>query len=344
MKAAVYQGIESITIENIEKPTVSDGGAVIKVESCAICGSDIRIFHHGNPRVNPPRILGHELSGIIESVGKNCERFSIGDRVAVGADIPCGKCNMCESGHGNNCKKNNAMGYQFDGGFAEYCLLNDMVIDYGPVHVIPDNVEFDEAALAEPLACVINGMEMARVTPGDTVVIIGAGPIGCMMIPISRLYGAIKVIVIDIDASRIRTAEQFGADYYICSKVSDPVDEIKRLTNYRGADVVFTANAASSTHLDAIHMTGFRGRVNLFGGLADGSHISIDPNEIHYKEMSVLGSHGSTPRQHRFALEMISSKRIDVSRFITHRFKLDDINEAFMKAENKEGLRVIIKP
>jgi len=140
MKAAVYEGLDKMTIKEVERPVCDDDSILMRVKACAVCGSDIRIFHHGNARVNPPQILGHEMSGIIESVGKNVKGFAVGDRLAVGADVPCGECIFCKSGIGNNCQINYAMGYQFAGGFAEYVLLNKTVVNYGPVAKIPGNV------------------------------------------------------------------------------------------------------------------------------------------------------------------------------------------------------------
>ncbi len=344
MKAAVYTGIESIEIRDVPVPSVGDNEVLIKVESCAICGSDIRIFHHGNERVKTPQIIGHEIAGRIVKVGNNVKNYKIGDRLAVGADIPCGKCVYCESGHGNNCAENHAMGYQFAGGFAEYCLLNEMVMNYGPVHIIPDNVSYEEASLAEPLGCVINGIEMVNVHLGDTVVIIGAGPIGMFMVSLLKLSGAARIIVVDTDFSRAKRSIEFGADYYIVSGEKNPIEEVMKITEGKGADVVLTANAVAATHLQAIEMGGIHSRINLFGGLPAGTTIVLEPNKIHYKEMSVMGSHGSTPNQHRMALDLISSGKINVKRFITHVLPLSEIREGIRIAESKEGLKVIIKP
>lgn len=344
MKAAFFYGIEQIKIVNVPIPKVGDNEALLKVSTCAVCGSDIRIFHYGNDRVKPPQILGHEIAGKVVEVGKNVTKVKVGDRIAVGADVPCGRCDICESGYGNNCEKNYAMGYQFAGGFAEYCLLNETVINYGPVHLIPDHVSYEEASLAEPLGCVINGLEMVNIHLGDTVTVIGAGPIGLMMIPVARLFGATRIIIIDKDKKRVENAKLFGADVAIWSEECDSVKEVLQLTGGKGADVVLTANPVAGTHLDAIGMAGHRSRVNLFGGLPAGTTITLEPNMIHYKEMSVMGSHGSTPRQHRLALELIASGKVDVKKYISNRFSLDEILIAFKTAENREGLKVVITP
>lgn len=344
MKAAVFTGIEHIEIRDVPKPVPGEGEVLLKVEACAVCGSDIRIFHHGNDRVKLPQITGHEIAGRVVEVGGKVTKLKVGDRVAVGADVPCGQCPACESGHGNNCEQNFAMGYQFAGGFAEYCLLNEMVMHYGPVHIIPDHVPYEEAALAEPLGCVINGLEMVNIHLGDTVVIIGAGPIGMLMVAVAKLWGATKIIVVDKNKQRAENALTFGADEYVWSGEGDAVAKVMDLTGGKGADVVLTANPVASTHLQAIDMAGHRARVNLFGGVPAGTTILLEPNKIHYKEMAVMGSHGSTPRQHKMALDLIASGKIDMKKYISHHYPLEEIRTAFQTTESGEGMKVIVLP
>jgi L-iditol 2-dehydrogenase len=151
MKAAVMYHLNDLRLEEIEKPVIKPNTILLKVYSCAICGSDLRILGSGNPRVKCPAIIGHEIAGEVVSVGEGIEKFRIGDRVALGADIPCGKCEHCTAGRGNCCDQNYAMGYQFPGGFAEYCLLEPMMVNYGPIIKVPDNVSYDESALMEQL-------------------------------------------------------------------------------------------------------------------------------------------------------------------------------------------------
>ena len=179
MKAAVLEALNRMVVREVPDPTLPDENSLIlRVESCAVCGSDIRIYHHGNPRVTPPQVIGHEVAGRVVAVGSAVTRFKVGDRLATGADVPCGECRWCRDGLANNCAINYAIGYQFPGGFAEYMPLNATTVRYGAVHHIPATLSYDEATLAEPLACCINGLELARVALGDTVVVIGAGPAG----------------------------------------------------------------------------------------------------------------------------------------------------------------------
>jgi len=344
LKAAVLEELEKLVVKEAPDPVIGPDEALVKVHACAVCGSDVRIFHHGNNRVKPPAILGHESSGEIIAVGERVTGFKAGDRVALGSDVPCGECAVCKAGYGNNCHINYAMGYQFQGSFAQYVPLNKIMLSYGPVHKIPDNMTFDEAALAEPLACVLNAVEFAGIRLGDTVVVMGAGPIGCMIIPVALMCGAAKVIAINRSPGRLGFARKAGADVVICASEEDQIERVIEETEGLGADVIFTANPSPQSHADALKMAKNRGRVNLFGGLPAGARVELDMNLIHYKELIVTGAHGSVPRHHRQAIGLIASGKLDIGSFISHRFTLDEAGEAFSKAESKEGLRVIVKP
>ena len=343
MKAAVLEALEKLTVKEIEKPCIKEGEILLKVKACAVCGSDIRIFHHGNPRVKPPAIIGHEISGEIVEVGEGVKNFKKGDKIAVGADVPCGECFYCQNGLGNNCPINYAIGYQFPGGFSEYMVLNSLTVRLGPVHHLPKGISFAEGALAEPLACCLNALELSHFHPGVEVVIFGAGPIGCMLIEVAKALGAKKVIVTQRSEKRLKMAEKFGADVVISSTDPELINKILRETD-GGADIVLTACPAVEAQALAIKVVRNRGFVNLFGGLPKGSPLlSIDSNIIHYKEIYLHGSHGSVPRHHKLALELIALGKVKIKNYISHRFPLDKIKEAFTMAESKEGLKVIVE-
>jgi len=345
MKAAVLEALKQITVKEVADVEPGPGEVKLRVHVCAVCGSDVRIFHHGNPRVRPPAIIGHEVAGEVVAVGDGVDKWKVGDRVALGADVPCGKCHWCQNGLGNNCNENHAIGYQFPGGFAEEMVLHPMVVDFGPVTPIPENVSYEQAALAEPLACAINGLEMCRLRVGDSLCITGAGPLGCMMIELGRHMGATEIIVVQRSRKRLELARAFGADHYVCSEDTDVLDAVREITNGRGPDVVVTTCGSVEAHEQAIKMVAKHGRVNLFGGLGkDARNLDVPSNTIHYKECFVLGSHGSVPRHHRIAMALIEKGVVDVARCITHRFPLDDIRAAFDAAEKHEGLKVAVKP
>lgn len=319
---------------------------LIRVESCAICGSDLRIFKHGNERVVPPRIIGHEVAGEIIKIGDGVSNFQVGDHVSVGADVPCGKCNFCLSGNANCCNVNLAIGYQFDGGFAQYMLLDPLVVSAGPLQKLNRDLEFDVAALSEPLACCINGYEVGMMNPIRSVVVIfGAGPIGIMLAKLGFVFNASKIIVIDPNNERLEIAKKFGIHHILNPKECDVVSSVLEITDGTGGNMIFTACSDVGTHEQAISMVAKRGVVNFFGGLPKSSRpISFYSNQIHYREAYITGSHGSTPIQHARAVELISSKKIDVSSLISHRFQLNQINEAFAKAASGHSMKVIINP
>ncbi|HOX39309.1 MAG TPA: alcohol dehydrogenase catalytic domain-containing protein [Candidatus Brocadiia bacterium] len=346
MKAAVMEGIGKMSVREVPTPDLtSDRDILLRVKACAVCGSDLRILAHGNPRVKPPQVCGHEIAGEVVAAGAAITNFKVGDRVAVGADVPCGECDFCRNGLGNNCKINYAIGYQFPGGFAEYILLNETTTRFGPVHVIPERLEFEEAALAEPLGCCIHGLEMCDVRIGDTVLIFGPGPIGCMLVKLARLFGAGKVILAGRGNARISMAKDFGADHIVSVLEKDPVKTIMDLTGGRGADAVLTACSSPDAQEQALQVAAQRGRVNFFGGLPAGSRkLTVDSNLIHYRECSVFGSHGSVPRHHKAALALLGSGTISGKSFISHRFPLDGIEEAFRTVREREGMKAIIVP
>jgi L-iditol 2-dehydrogenase len=345
MKAAVLEDLNRIVVKEVPDPDMDDHSALMRVEAVSICGSDARILHYGNPRVNPPAIIGHEAAGVIVEVGKGVTRVKEGDRVAIGADVPCGQCNWCRNGLGNNCAVNYAVGYQIPGAFAEYMKLPRLVLEEGPVTQISDHLGFDEAALAEPLACAINGLELVNMSLGKTVVIVGLGPIGSMMIDLARVMGATTVIAAQRSQARMEIARFYEADVYIDTSKEDLIARCLEETGGEGPDIVITACGSVEVHEQAVEMVAHRGYVNLFGGLRkDARPMSLLSNTIHYKECFVTGSHGSVPRQHQLAVELLEKGMVRVAPLITHHFPLVDINKGFEVMEGRQGMKITIHP
>ena len=334
-----------MTVKDLAEPECGAREAVLEVAACAICGSDIRIFHYGNERVQPPAVIGHEIAGTVIKTGGQVTRVKPGDRVALGADVPCGKCYWCQNGMGTNCPINYAIGYQFSGGFQEYMLMNETLLDFGPVTPIPEHVSFEKAAIAEPLACALHGFELAGFAPGKSLCIIGLGPIGCMMLELSRIFGASRIFAVQRSRHRLDMAREFlPAAEFICSEDEDPVETVLRETGGEGVDLVITAAGTVKAHEQAIKMVRHRGYVNLFGGLKNQPPLTIDSNIIHYKECFVMGSHGSLPIHHQRAVALISSASIQAQKYISRTFPLDEIREAFTFHESRSGLKTIVKP
>ena len=346
MLAAVLEAQDKLVLKEMPEPEIDPDSALLRVESVAICGSDVRILHHGNPRVIPPAIMGHEAAGVVTKAGKNVRRVKEGDRIALGADVPCGQCAWCRNGLGNNCDINYAVGYQISGAFTQYMELTPLLLDEGPVTPFSSSLSFDHAALAEPLACAINGLELVGMSLGKSVVLIGMGPIGCMMIDLARIMGATQVIAVQRSRKRLEIAEAYGAGAYIATEEEeDVVARCRELTGGKGPDVVVTTCGSVEAHEQAIETVAHRGYVNLFGGLAkDSRPLNVLSNTIHYKECFVTGSHGSTPRQHAMAVELLERGLVRADPIITHRFPLSRIHEAFETMESRQGMKIIVHP
>lgn len=343
-----WMGPNQLELLSKDPPAIADGEILLKVEACAICGSDLRIWKEGNARIEPGRIIGHEIAGTVTAVGKNVTKFQIGDRVATGADVPCGKCEFCTSGRANCCRTNYAIGYQFDGGFAQYMKVPELVVQLGPITKFTKNISFETASMAEPLACCLNGYEVAladRLHP-KTLVIFGAGPIGLMLATLAPQYGIKKVIVIDPAEERLGFAKNLGlAHFTISSKNESLTEQVLKWTDGKGADLIFTACPDVNAHVQAVPLLAVRGVLNLFGGIPKNSDmLKLDSNFIHYREAYITGSHGSTPEHHRRALEMIEDGKIEVSNLISKKFPLSQFATAFKLADSKSALKVIISP
>ncbi|GMV64979.1 MAG: hypothetical protein AMXMBFR75_07830 [Candidatus Hinthialibacteria bacterium] len=345
MLAAVLEDLNQLTLKELPTPEIDADSALLRVESVSVCGSDIRIFRHGNSRVVPPAIIGHETSGVVVKVGENVTRVKEGDRVAIGADVPCGQCWWCRNGLGNNCAINYAVGYQIPGAFAQYMKLPRLLLEEGPVTPFSDKITFDTASLAEPLGCAINGLEIVNMSIGRTVAIMGLGPIGCMMIDLARVMGAVKVIAIQRSRKRLEIARAYNADVYICTEDEDVVQRCREETGGEGPNIVVTTSGSVEAHEQAIEMVSHRGYVNLFGGLPKGTRpMSVLSNTIHYKECFVTGSHGCVPRHHEIAVRLLENGSVRTEPIITHHFPLSRIHEAFAAMESRQGMKIVVHP
>lgn len=346
MMTSLLLGPEQLVVRSVSRPTPQEGELLLRVRACSICGSDLRIFHHGNDRVRYPAVLGHELAGDVVEVGPSVTGFAVGERVCLGADVPSMQDDWSRNGMGNLSDVNYAIGYQFPGGFAEYCLLNRMTVQFGPIVRIPDHVSYAEAALAEPLGCCLNGLERGLLAPGKTVLILGAGPVGIMLARAAAAFGAGLVVLADIDPSRIERASNLALSHcFVLHERETPATLSQSLTKGAGFDLVLTACPSPQAQEQAIEVVAKRGVVNLFGGLPNTARkIYVLSNILHYREAYLTGSHGSSPRHHKLAVELIAQGRIDVRSLITHVLPLSAIREAFAHVERREGLKIVIDP
>lgn len=346
MKALVFYAPEDVRIEDVPEPEVGADEVKIRVRNCSTCGTDVKIFYNGHQNLSPPRIIGHEIAGEISEVGANVNGWTVGDRVQVIAAVPCGDCYECSRGWMEVCQNQTSMGYQYSGGFAEYMIVPREVLKVDGLNRIPDGVGFDEASAAEPLACAINAQSILGIEHGDTVVVFGAGPIGAMHIRLARAKGAGRVFLVDVNAERLTmTAEAVNPDEVINGSEVDVVEEVKRLTDGRGADCIITATAANVAQEQAIAMAARNGRISFFGGLPKTNPtITCDSNLVHYRQLRIFGANGSSPAHNKEALRMIASGEVPVKDLITVTVPLDQVLDAIGIVKRGEAIKVTIAP
>jgi len=345
MKAAVYLGIKKIRIDEVEKPKCGPGEILIKVHFCAICGTDVRTYLYGHKKVEPPHIIGHEIAGEIAEMGKETKGYRLGDRVTVVTSIGCGKCRWCQKGYYNLCPNTEAIGYFYQGGFAEYLLMPQKAVAQNAVLKIPENVSLAEASIVEPLSCCINGQSYLKIEKGDNVAVFGAGPIGMMHLELARSEGAEKTFLIDISDGKLEFAQNhFSVDYIINPQKENPIEKILSLTENKGVDVVIVAASAKTAQEQALKIAGKKGRISFFAGLPkDNSIINFDSNILHYQEISVFGSFASYREEYEEALDLIASKKIEAKKFITHILPLEKIEEGINLIREGKTLKVVLK-
>ncbi len=346
MKVVRFHAPGDVRIEEAAEPTPGTADVKIRVRNCSTCGTDVKILRFGHHHIVPPRVMGHEIAGEVVEVGAEVQGWQPGDRVQVIAAIPCGECRECRLGRMTVCPNQESIGYHYEGGFAEFMVVPAKVLRVDGLNRVPDEVGFAEASVTEPLACVLNGQMLARVAEGDDVVVMGAGPIGCLHVRLARARDASRVFLVDLNADRLGMAAALVApDASVCASEVDVVDEISKLTEGRGADVVITAAASGRAQEQALHMAARQGRISFFGGLPkDNPMIALDSNLVHYSELTIVGANGSSPAHNAQALQLIASGAVPVADLITYRLTLDDTLAAFDIVARGEAIKVTIEP
>lgn len=343
MKAAVFRGPGRIAVEEMPSPELTPDSAILKVEACGICGSDLRTYSSGMRIDRPWQILGHEVAGTVIAVGANVTGLRVGQPLAIAADVSCGECWYCKRALFNLCDRHQILGTHFAGGLAEQLWLSPEILARGIYHPIPTGVSFVAAAMAEPASSVIASQEQAAIQLGDTVAIIGAGPIGCLHVEVARARGA-RTIMVERNAPRLAFAREMGAEHAIDASQEDPVALARELTGGLGVDVAIVAAPSAQAQEQAVRMVRKRGTVVLFGGLPKSDPMThLDGNIIHYGELRVIGAFSYHPSHHAKALDYIGRGLIRAERYIT-RFSLPQVVEAFTAAKSGSAIKVIITP
>jgi L-iditol 2-dehydrogenase len=343
VKAAILHEPNKITLDSTNDPALSPGDLLIRVRVATVCGTDIRIFRGRKTMgVRYPSILGHEFAGDIVDTGGRAE-FAVGDRVGLCPAIPCGQCHRCKRGAENLCAEGMNFGYEIDGGFAEYVRVPAKAVDAGNVRKLPATMTFGEAALVEPLSCVLNGQEQVNLGFADVVVIVGAGPIGLLHVLLAKLRGAMRILVSDPNANRRDAALKFGADVVIDPTSEDVAHRVRAETDGRGADVVICAIGVPALARQATDLAAHGGRVSLFAGFSKGDMSEMDINAIHYNQITVTGAFGLSRRNFDDAFDMVASGRLNVAQLITDTFPLEETARAFEVAESGSAIKVAIE-
>ena len=348
MKAVVLHGPDgypdNYEVTEIEKPVCGPDEILLKMKAAALCGTDKRIFTGAKTKgVRLDSVAGHEFCGLIEEVGENVTGFVPGEKAAVANVIPCGHCSACLSGRENACLERKAIGYEFDGGFAQYVRIPAICIEAGNVVKLPEHVSFAAGALIEPLACCIRGLRNTGTSFGDTVLIAGAGPIGLMHLQLSLGAGARKVIVSEPDPSKRALALKLGACRAVDPANEDLTAAVLKETGGEGVDRAVMAIGVNGLVDSVLRMTKKGGTVCLFAGFPKGATSEIDPSVIHYNELHVTGSTAYKRDDYLLAARMVVEKKIDLDAIVSHRFALEDFRQAMELHMAGTALKIVIE-
>lgn len=345
MIAAVFHGPDELAVENVPVPEIDPDEVLVKVGANTLCGTDLRILRGEKTRgVRRPSVLGHEFAGRVSEVGPRVKGFEGGMAVAMAPVIPCRKCFYCQHGMENACSNRRAMGYEFDGGLGEYVRIPAVALEAGNLFAAREELPSECLALAEPLSCCVNGHRRSRIAVDDTVLVMGAGPIGLFHVQLALLAGARTVVVSEPSSSRRAFASDLGAHVVVDPTAEDLGSVVEESTAGLGADSTIVCIGIPQLVNDAITMTRKGGRINIFAGLAGKGWAEVEANLIHYNELEITGTTAARRSDYETALRLIESGRVEVRPMITDRIPLKAATEAFTRAEGGEGLKVAVIP
>lgn len=342
MKALVCSGPKNISYTEVPKPQAGEGEIIVEVKYAGVCGTDLRIYE-GTKEIPYPRIIGHEVSGVVHELGKNVQSFSIGDRVAVYPMLACGECYICKQGRTNICVNRKTIGYEIDGVFAEYVKIPASFINAGNVVMVPEEVSFEQAAIAEPLTAALHGIDRARLKKRQYLAIIGAGPIGLAHLQLAHSYNVVK-IVIEPSEERRFLAQKLGADHIVNPKTQDLYKEINMITDGVGVHVAMVDVGIPNVIESALHIIRKGGICVIFAGSPKGSSIYIDPNYIHYNEIDLIGSSSSSPENMKRIMQLIKEGKLNTELLISDIYPMREWEKALGKKKNYQGVKTLLFP
>jgi len=343
MKAALLKSPGQLVITQVPDPEPPAKGLVVKVEACSICATDIKMFRYGQRDLIYPRILGHEIAGVVIKGGTGDTPFTKGERVQIAPGISCNTCPACQREAPNQCDHIGIFGFTHHGGFAQYLAVPAESVACGGVNIIPPGLTFEEATFAEPLACCINGQELVRLEGRDVVLILGAGPMGCLHTMLAQAKGVKQILLAERSLKRLKTS--IAAEPYRLIDVSkENLKEVVRAeTEGRGVDVIMLACPDSAINYPILELLAPRGRVCFFSGLPpEKSQLYFDANFLHYREISFVGAYGCTAEQNRLALELMASGQVNVNWLITKRISLEALHEGIDYLIGHNGMKVVV--
>ena len=338
MRAAILKERGSIEVCSIPRPVPAEGELLIKVKAALTCGTDLKAFLRGHALIPMPGPFGHEYAGVVVEKGKGVKRFRVGDPVMGVHSAPCRACAFCRKGHYNLCEE--IMATKVLGSFAEYVLVPRHIVEQNMFRK-PDNISFDEAAFLEPLACVVHGMEPLGITRRDTVLVIGAGPIGLLHLLLARSRGA-KVLITGLEEERLRTAKALGATAVFHPSLT--AKSVSAVTDGTGVDYVFECTGQPQVWETAVDYVRRGGTVVLFGGCRSGEHVTYDAGRLHYDEITLKGTFHFTPQDVRKAYLLLKNGTIRVKSLISERCSLTRIQSVFARLSRGEGVKYAIRP
>jgi L-iditol 2-dehydrogenase len=338
MKAAMYYGPKDIRIEELPKPEIEDEEALVKMEACGICGSDLMDWYL---KSRAPLVLGHEPAGIIIEKGVKVKRFEVGDRVFVHHHVACLKCHYCQHGDYTLCEQFHETNIK-PGGFAEYFKVPPPNLQLDTLK-IPEGMSFEEATFIEPVGCCLRALTKCGIKLGDSVAVVGSGVTGIIQTALSKIFGAAKVIVGDLVDYRLHMAKRFGADILVNSEREDFAAVAKAETEGRGVDVAIVTAPSLEAYKYGLRACRKGGKLCVFAPVEPAKYLQLSPKELFFSEVQLIPSYSTSHLETRKALELIKSGRINVKELITHRFSLAEIAEAFKTAHNtRESLKVMV--